>query len=114
MTNVTIQKVMAQQAQERQAVLDNNTRGTSAHTLAQVALEQHGSGAVCAAKLLLSMEYSEKFDFELLLSLDTKNRAHADLVMLGYKSHELWPSKWMEEEGFNGREIMAAVRQKLA
>lgn len=112
MKTVTIEQVLAKQEAERNKVLENSNRALSAFELATMALEHSGDGSHAAAKLLLSMEFGTGFDFMLLLKFDSTNRAHADLVMLGYKAHELWPSKWMDEIGENGTDIMKRLRDK--
>lgn len=112
MCKVTIEKILARQVAERNAVMESSNRGKSAHALATMALEHGSSSAHAAASLLLAMEHGKPFDFESLLSFDSTNRAHADLIMLGYKPHELWPSKWMNEEGYHGVDIMDALRDK--
>jgi len=112
MKTVSIEKIMKEQEKKRQDILKVYNRGTSANELALMALNHNGSGSECAAKLLISMEYGHSFDFQLLLSLDTKNRTHADIIMQGYKPHELWPSKWMDEQGLNGADIMRKIKFK--
>ncbi len=112
METVTVEQIMREQAEERTQVMDTSNRANSAWVLADMALEHDGSGSQAAAKLLLAMEYGTAFDFRLLLSFDSTNRAHADLVMLGYKSHELWPSKWMDDLGKDGEQIMKCLADK--
>lgn len=100
-----------QQADYDKAAL-NSTRGQSALALAEMALE-HGSGsAKAAAELLLSMEFESSFNFMELLTFDSTNRAHADVVMKGYRPCELWPSKWMDEEGQDGQAIINKLAAK--
>ncbi len=111
MKTVTIEEEMAQQTAERDQVINNSNRGLSAYALAIMALE-HSSSAQPAASLLLSMEDGKPFDFRGLLSFNATNRAHADLVMLGYKPHELWPSQWMNEVSYNGIDIIDALCDK--
>ncbi len=94
--------------------MNKSNRAHSAKALAEMAIEHSGGGSEAAAKLLLSMENETSFDFQLLLKFDTTNRAHADLVMMGYKPHELWPSIWMEEAGLNGKELMSLLKAKWA
>ena len=114
MRSVTIEEIIKQQEQQRLDVLNNSDRGQSAYALATMALEHMGGGAEAAAQLLLAMEYGKSFDFTLLLKFDSTNRAHADLVMQGYKAHELWPSKWMDAAGYHGIDIMDTLRDKWA
>ncbi len=111
---MNIAKLMARQEQQRLQTLNSFNRGTAAIDLAELALNHYSSGAEAAAKLLLSMEHGEAFDFRMLIKLDTVNRAKADLIMAGYKPHELWPSKWMTEAGRNGRQIMEVLGSKWA
>lgn len=100
--------------QKREKVLLGNCRGTAAHQLALMAIEHSSSSAEAAASLLLGMEHGSDFNFQLLLKFDAENRALADLVMLGYKPHEIWPSKWISEAGFDGESIMQSLREKWA
>jgi hypothetical protein len=93
-------------------VLRNSDRGKSAFILASMALEHGGDGSYAAANLLLAMEDGQDFDFRLLLKFDSANRAHADLVIMGYKAHEIWPSKWLDEIGENGDYILNKLREK--
>ena len=59
------------------------------------------------------MEYSQPFSFQDLLSFDDRNRAKADVMLLGYKPHHLWPSAWITEEtDRDGRKLIEAVKQK--
>ena len=114
MNTVTIEEIMARQEAEREGVLSNSDRGKSAYALASMALEHGSSSAHAAASLLIAMEDGKAFDFKCLLTFDSENRAHADLVMLGYKPHELWPSEWMNEAGYHGIDIMDSLRDKWA
>lgn len=109
--SITIEEVIQAEEKKRSKVLETFNRATSAEALAHMALEHDGSGAECAARLLLAMEHEQPFNFTLLLNLDSTNRAHADLVLLGYKAHDLWPSKWMTAEGItNGKQLMADLK----
>ncbi len=112
MTEAQIQQIMAEQEQQRQNVLKGTTPEKAAVELAQMALKHNGSGSEAAAMLLLSMEFQRPFDFTLLLKLDPFNRAKADLMMTRYKAHDLWPSVWMEDAGYNGKEIMQKLNAK--
>ena len=113
MTNISIEALLAYEEKKREKVLSEYDRATSAEFLALMALEHNGRGAECAAKLLLALENETSFDFTLLLSLDSANRAHADLVILGYKAHDIWPSKWMVNTGItNGEQLMADLKEK--
>jgi hypothetical protein len=103
--------MMAQEAQ-RAEVMDKSNRAHSALVLATMALEHDGDGSHAAAHLLLPMEQGTAFDFRLLLKFDTTNRAHADLVMMGYRPHHLWPSRWLEEIGEDGTALMQALAAK--
>ena len=107
-----IQKIMAQQAAQRAEVMEKSNRARSALELANMALEHGGDGSHAAAMLLLAMETGKSFDFRLLLKFDSTNRAHADLVMMGYQPHHLWPSKWMDEIGVDGAEVMQNLAEK--
>lgn len=108
----TIEQMIAEQVAERKAVLDSCDRSDSAKVLAEMAIHHSGSGAYAAAHLLMAMEYGTPFKFELLLSLDSTNRAHADIIIMGYRSHEVYPSLWMDEKGHKGSELIQSVRRK--
>lgn len=112
MQTVSMEEILADQEAKRAEVMNKSNRSHSALALADMALEHHGDGSHAAARLLLAMEYGTGFDFRLLLKFDSTNRAHADLVMLGYKPHELWPSKWMDDIGKNGEKIMQQLADK--
>jgi|GEM_PF-2013585 len=112
MKTITIEEIMAQQEQDRADILENSDRGGSAWELASMALRYSGSGSEAAAKLLLAMEHGKPFNFELLLRFDSTNRAHADLVLMGYRPHELWPSKWMNDAGIDGAGVMRDLLEK--
>ena len=99
------------QAAKYQAVLSSSTRGKSAHHLATQAIEHSGGGSETAARLLLSMEYGTPFNMQNLCKLDSENRAHAEIAIAGCVAHELWPSRWMNDEGFDG-DIMKQLRAK--
>lgn len=99
------------EAEKRTTVLASSTRGQSAHHLACMAVEHCGSGAEVAARLLLSMEYGHPFNIQNLYKLDSENRAHAEIAIAGCVAHELWPSRWMNDEGFDG-DIMKQLRKK--
>jgi hypothetical protein len=86
---------MKEQAQEREDIMNTSNRGFSALALANLALSDAGDESEAAAVLLLSMEERKSFDFQQLLKLNPKYRAHADVVMLGYGPHALWPSRWI-------------------
>ena len=105
-------EVLAQEEGRRALVMNKSNRANSALALAEMALEHSGGSSEAAAKLLLSMEDEIAFDFRLLLTFDSTNRAHADIVMMGYRPHELWPSAWMEEAGLNGKEVMSLLKSK--
>lgn len=107
-----IQKIMDAQEAQRSEVMDKSNRAHSALALTTMALEHDGDGSHAAAQLLLAMEQGTAFDFRLLLKFDTTNRAHADLVMMGYKPHHLWPSRWMDEIGEDGNSIMKNLATK--
>lgn len=109
-----IQKIMDAQEAQRAVVMDKSNRAHSALALATMALEHGGDGSHAAAQLLLAMERGTEFDFRLLLKFDTTSRAHADLVMMGYKSHHIWPSRWMDEIGENGNLIMENLATRWA
>lgn len=108
---VTLEEMEARRKARRDEVLNTSDRCKSAFVLANMALEQDGGGAEAAASLLLSMEYSELFNFENLLRLDAENRAHADIVMAGYHSCDFRPSSWLEEIGEDGKGIFSEIRQ---
>lgn len=112
MNEVTIQQIMDEQQQDRDDVINNVSPQQAAFELAQMALEDDGSGAEAAARLLLDMEHGQAFNFRQLLSLDTRNRAKADLLMRHYMAYNIWPSRWMEEAGYNGKEIMVQLNAK--
>jgi len=112
MNNIALKKITAQQEAMRTEVIDNSNRAQSAFALAEMALEHSGDGSYAAATLLLAMENGNPFDFQLLLKFDSTNRAHADLVIMGYKPHELWPSKWMDGIGKNGVHVMTSLAEK--
>lgn len=108
---MTFDKYEKREAEKRAKVLASSTRGKSAHHLASMAIEHSGSGAVVAAQLLLSMEYGHPFNVQNLYKLDSENRAHAEVAIAGCVAHELWPSRWMNDEGFDG-DIMKQLRDK--
>lgn len=112
METVSIEEVMAEQASKRASVMNSSSRAQSALALAEMALKHGGDGSHAAAQLLLAMEHGKAFDFRLLLKFDSENRAHADLVLMGYQSHHLWPSKWMDEIGATGEQIMRDISDK--
>ena len=112
MDTVKLEDYVQKMEAKRLEILKNSNRGKSAYVLACIALEHGSSSAEAAASLLLSMEDGKEFDFKKLLSFDTENRAHADLVIMGYKPHELWPSKWMSEAGYHGTDVIDTVRDK--
>jgi hypothetical protein len=99
MKTFNLEDMLLEQQQQRDLVLSNSSRGLSALALAKWALDEGGDAGLAAAALLLSMELEKAFDFRLLLKLDSTNRAHADLIMQGYKPHQLWPSQWIGEVG---------------
>lgn len=101
-----------EEAAKRAVVLESSTRGKSAFHLASQAIEHSGSGSEVAARLLLSMEYGLPFNVQNLYKLDSTNRAHAEIAIAGCVAHELWPSRWMDEEGFDGGEIMQQLHDK--
>lgn len=109
---MTYEEYEQQEAAKRDAVLANSTRGKSAYHLASQAIEHSGSGSETAAQLLLSMEYGTPFNVQNLYKLDSENRAHAEIAIAGCVAHELWPSRWMNDEGFNGSEVMQQLRDK--
>lgn len=111
MKTINVETLMAAQQNQRDQVI-KNYRGESAFALACLALEHDSGSAYAAASLLLAMENGKQFDFKCLLQFDIENRAHADLVMLGYKPHQLWPSIWMNELGYPGTNIMSTLRLK--
>ena len=112
MNEVTIQQIMDEQQQDRDDVLNNVSPQQAAFELAEMALEHGGSGAEAAARLLLDMEHGQAFNFRQLLSLDTCNRAKADLLMMHYMAHNIWPSAWIKEAGHDGQSMMMALAAK--
>lgn len=109
---MTYEEYERQEAAKRAAVLNTSTRGKSAFHLASQAVEHSGSGSEVAARLLLSMEYGFPFNVQDLYKLDSENRAHAEIAIAGCVAHELWPSRWMNEEGFDGNGVMQQLRDK--
>jgi hypothetical protein len=109
---MTYEKYEQEEAAKREAVLTNSTRGKSAYYLASQAIEHSGSGSETAARLLLSMEYGLPFNVQNLYKLDSTNRAHAEIAIAGCVAHELWPSRWMNDEGFDGSAVMQRLRDK--
>lgn len=107
-----IDKYEAREREKGAAILQSSSRGKSAFALASMALEHCGSGAETAARLLLSMEYGHPFNVQNLYRFDTENRAHAEVAIAGCVAHELWPSGWMDAEGFDGAGIMQQLRDK--
>jgi len=99
---MTIQEIIGRQDEPRGTVMRSSDRALSALVLSRLALEHDCVGSYAAAILLIAMERGKTFDFRLLLKLDTENRAHADLVMRGYCAHDLWPSRWLNEIGYDG------------
>ena len=112
MNEVTIQQIMDEQQQDRDDVINNVSPQQAAFELAQMALEDDGSGAEAAARLLLDMEHGQAFNFRQLLSLDTRNRAKADLLMRHYMAYNIWPSAWIKDAGHNGNSIMLELAEK--
>ena len=112
MDKASLQKYLARQEQKRQKILDSFSRGKAAYDLATLAMDHSSKSAEAAARLLLSMEFDKPFNFKFLLRFDVENRAKADLLMAGYRTHDLWPSDWMYKEAIDGREIMGKVRNK--
>ncbi len=112
MEKIDLKRYLAKQEQKRQEILNSFSRGRAAYDLANLALEHTSRSAEAAARLLLSMELDQPFDFKFLLRFDAENRAKADLVMAGYQPHNLWPSGWIDKEGFDGFEIIARLREK--
>lgn len=103
----------AKQTAIRMQILETSTRGKSAFALASMAIEHSGSGAHTAAKLLMSMEYGTPVNIQDLHRLDTTYRAHAEMALSGCIAHELWPSKWITEEGLaDGESLMEQLRKK--
>ena len=103
---------MQRQKEERAAVLETSTRAESAYILARMAIDHSGSASEAAARLLLSLEYGQLFNLQQLLRFDTKNRAHAEIVIAGAVAHEMWPSQWMSDIDHDGAGIMQQVRNK--
>lgn len=110
--NPQVLAMIAAEKAKYDEVFESSTRGKSAYILSLMALEHGSGGALAAAKLLLSMEHEQPFDFTLLLKFDSTNRAHADVILKGYRPCEIWPSKWMDEEGLNGAELLEALAEK--
>jgi hypothetical protein len=98
MKHSTVEEIIAKQKLQYDTTRASNTRGTSALALLNMALEHGSDSAHAAATLLIAMEKGQDFDFRLLLKFDPVHRAHADTLILGYKPHYIWPSKWIEEE----------------
>lgn len=111
-TSMTFQQYEQREAAKRAEVLSTSSRGKSAYHLASQAIEHSGSGSETAASLLLSMEHGTPFNMQNLYKLDAENRAHAEIAIAGCVAHELWPSMWMNEEGFDGTDIMQKLRDK--
>jgi hypothetical protein len=109
---MTLEQYAQREAAKREEVLETSNRGKSAYYLATQAIENSGSGSEAAAKLLLSMEYGTPFNMQNIYKLDTTNRAHAEIAIAGCVAHELWPSGWMNAEGFDGNDIMQKLRDK--
>lgn len=109
---MSYEKYLKEQIQKRNIVLAGSTRGKSAFHLAIQAIEHSGSGSETAARLLLSMEFGTPFNVQNLHKLDTENRAHAEVAIAGCVAHELWPSRWMTDEGFDGSDIMKQLKTK--
>ena len=107
-----IAEITARQDALRHVVMEKSNRALSALALANVAIAHRGDGAHAAAELLLAMEHGKAFDFRLLLQFDTTNRAHADMMMMGYQAPHLWPSIWLDNIGAKGEEIMQAIVEK--
>lgn len=112
MQDLAIREVIAQQEADRERVLNHSDAAQSALVLANMALEHGGSGAEAAARLLLSMQYARSFNFRYLTAFDATNRAHADLVIMRYTSHDLWPSRWLNAIGQDGNKIIEDIRDK--
>lgn len=109
---MSIDEYMEKEKENREAVLGLSDRGQSAFALAVMALEHGSSSAEAAARLLLSLEDGELFNLQTLVKFDSKNRAHADVVILGCQAHEYWPSQWMVDGGVDGVGIMERLREK--
>ncbi|WP_422139678.1 hypothetical protein [Endozoicomonas sp. ALC020] len=112
METTTLEHYIKKAQAKRSSILNTSDRGKSAYALASMALEHGSASAEAAASLLLAMEYGKAFDFVKLLSFDTENRAHADLVLMGYQPHHLWPSAWMDEAGYHGQDVMDTLLDK--
>lgn len=112
MTDITIDAYIAKQRKLYDDTRTNSTRGSAALVLANMALQHDSDSAHAAASLLLSMESCKAFDFRLLLKFDPKHRAYADTVVQGYVPHEIWPSKWIDEEGGDGETLMRQLSDK--
>ena len=107
-----LSKYLAEQRKQYLSVISESSRGQSAYQLANIALEHSGSSSAAAASLLLSLEYGKGFNLQDLVLFDSENRAHADLVITGCIAHELWPSAWMSEAGYDGKSLINEVRNK--
>lgn len=109
---MTLEQYAQREAEKYEEVLATSTRGKSAYHLASQAIEHSGSGSEAAARLLLSMEYGAPCNMQNIHKLDATNRAHAEVAIAGCVAHQLWPSGWMNEEGFDGSGIMQQLRDK--
>ena len=112
MNDSQIKQIMDEQQQQRDAVLNNVSPQQAAFELAQMALKHGGSGAESSARLLLDMEHGQPFNFRMLLSLDTENRAKVDLILMHYMAHNIWPSAWINEAGHDGDSMMLQLAKK--
>lgn len=109
---MSIEKYIAEQKRKYDSVLSKSSRGQSAYQMAKMSIEHGGSSSAAAAALLLSLEHGRGFNVQDLIKFDSEYRAHAELIIAGCVPHELWPSNWMEEEGYEGKALMEQIRNK--
>jgi len=112
MVIMTIKEIISREEKQRDDVMENSDRAYSAFALSRLAMEHDCDSSHAAARLLIAMERGEAFDFRLLLKFDSENRVHADLVIMGYCAHDLWPSRWLDGIGEDGSTIVKQLMDK--
>ncbi len=79
-----------------------------------MALEHGSSSAKSAAELLLALQLGKPFEMQHLLNFDTRNRAHADVLMQHYAPFNINVARWLNDAGYDGTSIIEQLREKWA
>lgn len=89
-------------------------RAASALALIDIALEHGSSSAKTAALIILSLEADNWYKFSpiVLVNLDTKNRSHANNVLLGVEGGDFLPSEWLERIGIDVKDKIKKLHNK--